>query len=109
MATAIEDTVKALMEFESELDRVKAEVTDSRKKIIRDATEWASNAKSTSISKAQDLASERLAKARSEAEVEAEAIRKKGETSLKTFEGSISKHRAKAAEHVTERLMGKFS
>jgi vacuolar-type H+-ATPase subunit H len=109
MATAIEDAVKALMEFESELDRVKAEASEDRKKILRAATELAANAKSNAVSRAQELASARLAKARSEAEAEAETIRKKGESSLKTFEGSISKHRGRAVAHVAARLMGEVA
>ena len=109
MSSVIEGTLKALIEFESELDRAKAEASDTKKKMLKDATELAAGVKANALSKAQQLAAERLAKARAEAEKEAESIRKKGEFSLKTFEGSISKRKAKAVAHVVVRLLGEPS
>lgn len=106
MSSAIEATVKALVQFESELDRAKAEVTEAKRRTLKDATEWAEAAKATAISKAQEIASGRLAKAKEGAEAEAENIRKKGESDLKAFESSISKHRSKAAALVAARLLG---
>ncbi len=106
MASTIEETVKALTEFESELDRVKAESAEARKKIVKDASDWSESSKSGAVSKAQELASSRLAKAREEAEGEAAEIRKKGESSLKSFESSLSKNKSKAAEVVVARLLG---
>lgn len=106
MSSAIEETVKALVEFESELDAAKAEVSAARKKTIKDAADWAEAAKASAISKAQGIASKTVAKAREDAEAEAEKIRKKGESDLKAFEVSISKHKSKAAELVASRLLG---
>jgi vacuolar-type H+-ATPase subunit H len=106
MSSAIESTIRALVEFESELDGAKAEAAESKKKLIKDATDWAAAAKSKATAEAQRIASENVAIAREEAEAEAESIRKKGRASLKTFEDSISKNRSKAVEHATSRLLG---
>ena len=106
MSTAIEDTVKALIEFESELDRAKSEASDLNKKMVKDSGDWAASAKSVAVSRAQQLASERMAKARADAGMEADSIREKAEKSLKAFESSISKHKRKAAEMVVARLLG---
>jgi vacuolar-type H+-ATPase subunit H len=106
MSSAIEETVKALVEFESELDAAKAGVSDAKTKTMKDAADWAEAAKASAISKAQEIASKTVAKAREDAEAEAERIRKKGESDLKAFESSISKHKSKAAELVAARLLG---
>lgn len=106
MSSAIETTIKALVEFEAELDKGKAEATESKKKLIKETTDWAAAAKSKAIAEAQRMASDHLAKARAEAEAEAESIRAKGRASLKTFEETISKHKAKAVEKATALLLG---
>lgn len=106
MSSAVEQTVKALVEFEKELDRAKAEATDSIKKMVKDAADWAESAKGNGLSRAQQMASETLAKAKAEAEGDAEGIRKKGESSLKSFEASISRRKSKAVEAVVARLLG---
>ncbi len=106
MGSLIETTVKALIEFESELDRTKAEALEVKRKMVKDAVGLAESAKSDAISKAQQQVSERLAKARSEGEGEAESIRKKGELSLKSLEATISRRKARAIEEVVGRLLG---
>ena|GEM_PF-501549 len=106
MGSPIEATVRALFEFESELDRMKAEALEAKKKMIKDAVGLAESARSAAISKAQQQVSERLAKARAESEGEAESIRKKGESSLKSFEAIISMRKGKAIEKVVARLLG---
>jgi vacuolar-type H+-ATPase subunit H len=106
LSSAIEETVKALVEFESELDRAKAEVADAKRRAVRDASEWAEGAKSAAISRAQAMAAQRVADAKNEAEAEAAKIKKKGEFELKDFEGSISRKKSKASEHVRARLLG---
>jgi len=106
MSSTIEETLKALVDFESELDRVKGEASDSKRKMLKDSSDWGASAKSDAVAKAQEIASARIAKAKEEAEEEAVAIKKKGEASLKTFEASISKNRSKAASHVVKKLMG---
>ena len=106
MSSAIEATVKALVEFESELEKAKAEASDARRRATKDAAEWADAAKSSAISRAKEIGSRRVADAKAEAESEAEKIREKGLSDLKAFEGSISRHRSKAAELVASRLLG---
>ncbi|MDA4125743.1 MAG: hypothetical protein OK452_00855 [Thaumarchaeota archaeon] len=106
MSSAIEETVKALVEFESELDTAKAEISEAKKRTMKDAADWAGSAKASAISKAQEIATKTVAKAREAAEAEAAKIRKKGESDLKAFESSISKHKSEAAEMVASRLLG---
>jgi len=106
MDSLIEATVKALIEFESELDRMKAEALEAEKKMVKDAVGLAESARSAAISESEQHVSERLAKARAEGEGAAESIRKKGDSSLKIFEASISKRKAKAIEDVVGRLLG---
>ena len=106
MSSAIESTIRALVEFESELDSAKAEAAQTKKKLIKDASDWATAAQSKAMAEAQRMASDMVARARTEAEAEAESIRKKGQVSLKTFEDSISKHKAKAVDHATTALLG---
>jgi vacuolar-type H+-ATPase subunit H len=106
MGSLIEATVKALVEFESELDKMKAEALEVKKKMVKDVVGLAESAASAAISKAQRQASERLAKARAEGEGMAESIRKNEELSLKSFEASVSARKAKAVEKVVGRLLG---
>lgn len=106
MGSLIEATVKALNEFESELDRMKAEALETKQKMIKDSVGLAESAKSAAISKAQQQVSERLAKAKAEGESQAKSIRKKGESSLKSFEATISRRKAKAIKKVVDRLLG---
>ena len=107
MNSAIEETIKALTEFESALDSAKDEAEAGTKKLIKDATDWAESARTSAISKAQQIASDRIEKAKADAEKEATSIRKKGESALGEFEGSISKKKGKASERVVARLLGK--
>jgi vacuolar-type H+-ATPase subunit H len=106
MSSAIEETVKALVEFESELDRAKEEAAGFKRKAMKDAADWANTARTSAISKAQAIADDRVAKAKEEAEAEAAKIRAKGDADLKSFEGSISNRKSKAAELVALRLLG---
>ena len=106
MSSAIEETVKALVEFESGLDAAKDEVSKAKTRTLKEAVDWAVAAKSSAISKAQEIASKTVARAREDAEAEAAKIRKKGELDLKAFENSITEHKSKAAELVTSRLLG---
>ena len=106
MSAAIEQTVKALVEFEAQLDSAKATLTDARKRATKDAATWSEAAKATAISKAQQIASRNVAAAREEAEAEADKIRKKGEADLRLFESSIAKNKGKASELVASRLLG---
>jgi vacuolar-type H+-ATPase subunit H len=106
LGSSVETTVKALVEFESALERARAEAHEVRKKMIKDAEDLAESAKSGAIMKAQQQASERLAEARAEAEGEAESIRRTGESDLKGFEAAVSKRKEAATENVVSRLLG---
>jgi vacuolar-type H+-ATPase subunit H len=106
MTSAIEETVRALVQFESELDRARADASEAKRRTTKDAIVWAEAAKSSAISRAQEIASRRVAEAREEAEAEAKEIREKAEADLKAFEASISKHRERAAVLAASRLLG---
>jgi vacuolar-type H+-ATPase subunit H len=106
MTSTIEETVKALVQFESELDRARADVSEAKRRTTNDASAWAEAAKSSAISRAQDIASRRVAQAKEEAEAEAKEIREKGEADLRAFEASISKYRLRAAVLAASRLLG---
>jgi vacuolar-type H+-ATPase subunit H len=106
MPQTIAETVKALTEFEAELDKVKADAVEAKKKLVKNAAEWADSAKTKAIGEAQALASRRLSEARTQAEAEAEGIRKKGQAETKKFAESISKHKKEASELVLRRLLG---
>ncbi len=102
----VESTIKALVEFETELDGIKAEVLASKKRMVQDATDLAESARSKAVAKAQSQASEMLVRARSEAEAGAKSIGEKGAASLKSLESSISKRKSKATESVVASLLG---
>jgi vacuolar-type H+-ATPase subunit H len=106
MPQTIESTVKALTDFEAELDRLKGEALEAKKKMVKDASDWAEAAKGSAMAEAQKIASQRLSEARREAEGEASEIRKKGQAATKKFEESISKHKNEAADSVLRRLLG---
>ena len=106
MSSAIEATVKALVEFEAELDRAKSDLSDAKKRAMKDALGWAEAARASAVSKAQEIASGKVSRAKAEAEAQAREIRKKGEKSLEEFEASLSKYRAQAAHLAASRLLG---
>ncbi len=106
MTSVIEQTLKALTKFESELDAAKTEAAEARKKLLKDANDRAAAASTKALGEAQQTASETIAQAKAEAEKEAESIRQKGEDALKAFEASISRRKGKAAELVASRLRG---
>jgi len=106
MPQTIADTVKALTEFEANLDKVKADALEAKKKLIKDAADWAESSRTGAMAEAQALASRRISEARTEAEAEAESIRKKGKAETKKFAESISKHKKDASELVLRRLLG---
>jgi len=106
MSSAIEQTVKALVEFESALDRAKAEAVEAKKRAMKDAIDWAEAARSTAIAEATEIAARRVAGARADAEAEATKIREEATSALKEFEGLISGHRTAAADLAARRLLG---
>ena len=106
LPSAIEETVKALVEFESALDAAKAEVSEAKKRAMKDALDWAEAARSSAIAQATEIAARRVAEAKAEAEAQAKGIKEEGESELKAFEVSISRHEAEAAEFAASRLLG---
>ena len=109
MPETIADTVKALTDFEAELDRVKASAADAKKKIVKDAGDWAEAAKAEAIAEAQRIAAQRLSEAKSVAEAEAAEIRSKGQASARRFADSIARNKKAASELVLKRLLGETS
>jgi vacuolar-type H+-ATPase subunit H len=106
MPQTIADTVKALTEFEAELDKVKTEAIEAKKKLIKDSADWAEAARNSALAEAQELASKRLSEARTQAEAGAQEIRKEGQVATKKFAEAISKHKKAASDLVLRRLLG---
>lgn len=106
MSRVVEETVAALVEFESGLDKIKSEEGEAKKRTIKEATELAAIAKANALSKARQISARRLDEARKSAEAEAESIRKKGDTEMNSFEAAIAKRKREAAELVTRMLLG---
>jgi len=109
MSTAIEETLKALTEFEAQLDSAKAEASEAKRQMLRMAAEWAEAAKGAAVAEAQKIVSEALAKAKKEAEKEAESIAKKGDVAVERFKKALATQRPKAVELVEETLLGERS
>ncbi len=109
MSSPVEDTINALTEFESLLDSAKNDAAESKKRMLKGAQEWAEAAKSAALARADKMASETIAKARTEAERDAAQIRSSGEAALRRYEQAMGKHTAEAAEHVAKRLLGESS
>ncbi|HUI23500.1 MAG TPA: hypothetical protein VLY82_03805 [Nitrososphaerales archaeon] len=106
MTSAIEQTVKALVEFESALDSAKAEVSEAKRRTMKESSDWAEAARSSAIDQANQIAARRVAEARAEAEAEAKKIREEGESALMEFESTISRRRTEAAAFAASRLLG---
>ena len=104
--SVVEEAVKVLAAFESELDRVKAETVESRKRLLKVAADKGEGARKQALAKAQAMADERIAKARQEAETDAVAILEKGKSSLKALNSRIAKKSDEALELVTSHLLG---
>src|SRR2546428_7893514 len=78
MAQVIEEAVKALAEFEADLDRIKSDASDAKKRLVKAAADEAEKAKIDALAKAQELANERVRVAKQEAEREAGGGAEKG-------------------------------
>ena len=106
MSSVVEEAVKVLAIFESELDRVKSEAIESKKRLLKVAVDEGDRARKEALAKTQSMAEEKIAKARHEAETEASAILVKGKSSLKSLNSRISKKSDEALELVTKHLLG---
>ena len=106
MTSAMEQTVKALAEFESALDSAKAEVLEAKRRAMKDSSDWAEAARSSAIAEATQIAVGRVAEAKAEAEAEAKRIREEGDRSMREFENTISRRREEAAAFAASKLLG---
>ena len=106
MSQTIEDTVRALTDFEADLEAAKKEAEDAAKRLAKGTSEWTDAAKKASLEKAQTRADQVVAEAKRGAEEQAEAIKKAGRSDLSKFEQSLSKRKGKAVEVATARLLG---
>jgi vacuolar-type H+-ATPase subunit H len=106
MTEAIEETIRALTEFEAELEKLKTGAVETKKAMIKNAGAWAETAKAVAIGQAQQVANQRLSTARTEAEEEIESIRSASQKSLKDLTESIADHKQEAVQLVVKRLLG---
>jgi vacuolar-type H+-ATPase subunit H len=105
----IEEALKALAEFEAELDKAKVEAADSRREMIKNATDWAESAKGKAVTEAKIMAADTVSQARKEAESQAGKIKNEGEKTLKGFENTLSRNMDDATELVIRLLTGETS
>jgi vacuolar-type H+-ATPase subunit H len=106
MAQTVEDTIKALKEFEQDLDRVKATVADAAKKMVKDARDWADSARAAALVEAKKSADLALERAKEEAAHEVHKIGEGSHESLQTLKQTMAAHKIAAAELVLKRLLG---
>src|SRR5437773_4178675 len=106
MTQAIEEAVKALAEFEAELDRIESDASEAKKRLLKAAADEAEKAKSDAVAKAQQMADERVKVAKQEAERKAEEIAKKGDESLNRLKAGTLKRKEEAVELAVRRLRG---
>ena len=109
MTQAIEETIKALTEFEAELEKVKAGANDAKKAMVKNAGDWADAARDEAIAEAQKVAEQKLSAARTEAENEIESIRNASQKSLDDLTRSIANHREQAVQLAMKRLLGEIA
>jgi vacuolar-type H+-ATPase subunit H len=105
LTQTVEETLKALTEFEADLDKIKSQASAAKQKIFKMVEADALAARASAMESAQSLAKERLESARQAAETEADALRKRGEHSLKKFKDKITKKKDDAVEEVLRQLL----
>ncbi|MBI3023455.1 MAG: hypothetical protein HYU03_04770 [Thaumarchaeota archaeon] len=106
MTSAVEEAIKVLEGFESELEKIKQEAVEAKKSLLRKVSEEGETAKAEALAKAQAVADERIRRARNEADGEASSIIARGDQSVKTLEERISKKNKEAVELVVKELLG---
>ncbi len=106
MTQAIEEALKALSEFESELDRIKSETVEAKQKLLRLAFDEAEASKNLAIASAQRSSEAELAAAREAADKEASIILRKGHASTESFKKMILERKDAAVKAVLETLSG---
>lgn len=103
----VEKATSALVDLEQDLDQIKAEAVQARKRILDLAVELSAQAKSEVLADTRVMADEKLAAAKVEAEKEALLILAKGDESLKVLKGRISSKKEDATELVVSRLLSR--
>src|SRR2546428_12241943 len=106
MTQALEEAVKALAEFEAELDRIKTDASEARKRLVKTAADEAEKAKGDAVAKAQELADGRGKVAKQEAEGEAAEIGKRGGESLNPVKAATLERKEGAGEFGVRRVPG---
>jgi vacuolar-type H+-ATPase subunit H len=106
MTQAIEEALKALGDFESDLDRIKSETLEAKQRLLKLAFEASETSKNQAIAAARRVAEADLTAAREAADKQADAIRKKGQTSTERFRSSILAHKDDAVDAVLRTLLG---
>src|SRR2546427_6190074 len=106
MTQVIEEAVKALAEFEAELERIKTDASEAKKRLVKTAADEAEKAKGDAVAKAQELVDERVKVAKQEAERGGEEVAKKGEESLNRLKTATLKRKEEAVELAVRRLLG---
>ncbi len=106
MSSVVEEAIKVLAAFEAELDRVKLEATEAKKRLMKVAVDQGEKARDDAFAKARSMAEERIRKARRDAEAEASMILEKGQSSLASLNSRISEKSDAARELITKHLLG---
>jgi vacuolar-type H+-ATPase subunit H len=106
MSSAVEEAIKVLAEFESELEEIREESVDARKRLSKIAKDEGDKAMKLALARAHAIAEEQIRKAREDAEREADSISKKGEEALAGLKEKISKRSEEALRLVSEHLLG---
>ncbi len=106
MSSVVEEAIKVLAAFEAELDRVKLEATEAKKRLMKVAVDQGERARDDALAKARSMAEERIRKARQDAEAEASVILEKGQSSLASLNSRISEKSDIALELITKHLLG---
>jgi vacuolar-type H+-ATPase subunit H len=105
LSSVVEEAIKILVNFEAELDKIKEQVMEAKKDLMRTSSEEGEKARKEVLARVQVIAEENIRRAREEAEREAKSILFKGEESLKVLREKISRRNKDAIELVVKYLM----
>ncbi len=106
MSSVVEEAIKVLAAFEAELDGVKLEATEAKKRLMKVAVDQGEKARDDALAKARSVAEQRIRNARRDAEAEAAVIVEKGRSSLVSLNARISEKSDVALELITKHLLG---
>lgn len=106
MSSVVEEAIKVLAAFEAELDGVKSEAIEARKRLLKVAIDQGEKAREEALAKARSMAEMRIRNARRDAEAEAAMIIERGRSSLASLNARISEKSDVALKLVTKHLLG---